>query len=216
MKIFNIIKTLYFWRYPGYITYINHKYVLPRIVANKGVQLGSNVSFLGIPIVSIEPGSSIKIGNNAVLCSKSEQTALGVNHPIVLRTLRKGALLEIGQGVRMSGTTVCAAKSVIIGDNTCLGANVHVVDTDFHSLDHKIRSSESDQDDATDASVEIGANVFVGMGSYILKGVSIGEGAIIGAGSVVARSIPAFAIAAGNPAKVLGGAPGHSLPDDGS
>jgi len=213
MNIFSkMIKFFFVWRYPGYITYIIHKYILPGIVANKGVQLGINVSFIGIPIVSIVPGSVIKIGNDAVLCSKSEQTALGVNHPIVLRTLRDGARLEIGQGVRMSGTTICAAMSVIIGDNTCLGANVHIVDTDFHSLDHTIRSSESDQDDATGANVEIGANVFVGMGSYILKGVSIGEGAIIGAGSVVAKSIPAFAIAAGNPARILGVVPGHCLP----
>jgi len=50
------------------------------------------------------------------------------------------------------------------------------------------------------------------MGSYILKGVSIGEGAIIGAGSVVIKSVPAFAIAAGNPAKVLSSIPGQSLP----
>jgi acetyltransferase-like isoleucine patch superfamily enzyme len=111
----------------------------------------------------------------------------------------------------MSGTTICAARSVIIGDNACFGANVTVADTDFHSLDHAIRSSESDFDFATDSSVEIGANVFIGMGCYILKGISIGEGAIIGAGSVVAKSIPAYAIAAGNPAKVLGVVPGHSL-----
>jgi len=212
--LLKVCKIFFVWRYPSYITYINHKYVLPKIVAHKGVQLGINVSFIGIPIVSIEPGSVIKIGNDAVLCSKAKQTALGVNHPIVLRTLREGALLEIGHGVRMSGTTICAARSVVIGDNTCLGANVTIADTDFHSLDHTIRSSESDQDFATDACVDIGANVFVGVGCYILKGVSIGEGAIIGAGSVVAKSIPAFVIAAGNPAKVLGAVPGHSLPDD--
>lgn len=211
MRLFNVVKILYFWRYPGYVRFINHKCILPRLVANRGVQLGSNVSFIGLPIVSIEAGSVIEIGNNAVLCSKSEQTALGVNHPVILRTLRKNAILKIGNGVRMSGTTICAAKSVIIGDKTCFGANVTVVDTDFHSLDPIIRSSESDMDFAIDTAVEIGQNVFLGMGCYVLKGVTIGEGSIIGAGSVVTKSIPSFTIAAGNPAKILGVIPGYNL-----
>ena len=37
----------------------------------------------------------------------------------------------------------------------------------------------------------------------MLGGVTIGEGAIIGAGSVVTKNIPAFSIAAGNPANVV-------------
>ncbi|WP_394330856.1 acyltransferase [Chryseobacterium gregarium] len=43
----------------------------------------------------------------------------------------------------------------------------------------------------------------IGIGSIILPGVVIGEGAIIGAGSVVTKSVPAWTIAAGNPAKVI-------------
>jgi acetyltransferase-like isoleucine patch superfamily enzyme len=37
----------------------------------------------------------------------------------------------------------------------------------------------------------------------ILKGVSIGNGAVIGAGSVVTKDVPEYAIAAGNPARVV-------------
>ena len=46
-------------------------------------------------------------------------------------------------------------------------------------------------------------SMLIGMGTIILPGVTIGEGAIIGAGSIVTRDIPAWSIAAGNPAKVL-------------
>jgi acetyltransferase-like isoleucine patch superfamily enzyme len=43
----------------------------------------------------------------------------------------------------------------------------------------------------------------VGSGSTILSRVTIGENAIVGAGSVVVKDVPANAIVAGNPARVL-------------
>lgn len=49
----------------------------------------------------------------------------------------------------------------------------------------------------------IGDDVWIGQNALICSGVHIGQGAIIGAGSVVTKSIPAYAIAVGNPARVL-------------
>lgn len=49
----------------------------------------------------------------------------------------------------------------------------------------------------------IGNDVWIGANTVILKGITIGNGAIIGAGSVVTKSIPPYAIAVGNPAKIL-------------
>ena len=43
----------------------------------------------------------------------------------------------------------------------------------------------------------------IGSNATILAGVTIGEGAIVGAGSVVTKDVPANAIVAGNPAKIL-------------
>ncbi len=51
--------------------------------------------------------------------------------------------------------------------------------------------------------VVIGSNVTLSSKSLILSGVTIGNGAVIGANSVVTKDIPAFAIAAGSPAKVI-------------
>lgn len=46
-------------------------------------------------------------------------------------------------------------------------------------------------------------DVWIGMNTLILSGVKIGKGAVIGAGSVVSKNIPPYAIAVGNPCKVI-------------
>lgn len=51
--------------------------------------------------------------------------------------------------------------------------------------------------------VNIGHDVWIGQNVLILSGVVIGTGAIVGAGSLVAKDIPPYAIAVGNPAKVI-------------
>jgi len=51
--------------------------------------------------------------------------------------------------------------------------------------------------------VVIGNDVWLGNGCTILSGVSIGDGAVIAANATVTKNIPAYAIAAGNPARVV-------------
>jgi acetyltransferase-like isoleucine patch superfamily enzyme len=56
---------------------------------------------------------------------------------------------------------------------------------------------------STKGDVVIGNDVWIGFGVTILSGATIGDGAAIGASSVVARDVPPYAIAAGNPAQVI-------------
>ena len=51
--------------------------------------------------------------------------------------------------------------------------------------------------------VTLGHDVWIGHGAVVLPGVSIGNGAAVSAGAIVTRDVPAFAVVAGNPARVL-------------
>ena len=51
--------------------------------------------------------------------------------------------------------------------------------------------------------VKIGAACWIGDYATILEGVEIGDGAIVGAGSVMTKSVPAYAIVVGNPARLI-------------
>lgn len=56
---------------------------------------------------------------------------------------------------------------------------------------------------ASRGGVAIGSDVWLGSAATILSGVTIGHGAVVAARAVVARDVPAYAIVAGNPARVI-------------
>ncbi|TCS37170.1 acyltransferase [Reinekea marinisedimentorum] len=202
MSIFNIAS--FFRRAWNKVITIYWNFIVPLRLKAIGVELGKNVTFYGMPIVTKEKGARICIGDNVTLCSDSRFTALGVNHPVILRAMRSGALLSIGNNSGLSGTTVCSAEKVSIGKECLIGANVVIADTDFHPIKPEGRRYNNDPDDIQVNPVNIGDNIFIGTNSIVLKGASIGENSIIGAGSLVRSDVPANEIWAGQPAKLIG------------
>lgn len=169
----------------------------------KGVRLGAGVGMNGLPIVTLAKASVIELGEKVVLCSESKSTDLGVSRPVILRTLRPGARISIGSNSGLSGTVICAAVEVVIGEECLFGANVTIVDTDFHAIKPQGRRYNLNPADIPAAPVIIADNVFIGAGAMILKGVSIGKNSVIGAGAIVTKDVPENVIAAGNPARVI-------------
>lgn len=87
-----------------------------------------------------------------------------------------------------------------IGDNVQIGPK-----TVIWGRDHGISKFELIRNQPhVKKPIIIGNDVWIGANVTILKGVNIGDGAVIGAGSVVTKDIPEYAIAVGNPAKVIG------------
>jgi acetyltransferase-like isoleucine patch superfamily enzyme len=171
----------------------------------QGVELGEGVRFYGMPIVGMAKGSRIRLGNRVALCSDSRFTALGVNHPVVLRTLRPGAEIIIGNDCGISGGSICAAICVELGNECLLGANVTIADTDFHAIKPDERRFNNKPQEIGVAPVKIEDNVFIGTGAVVLKGVRVGRNSVIGAGAVVSKDVPLDVVVAGNPAKILKG-----------
>ncbi|MCE2570529.1 acyltransferase [Motilimonas eburnea] len=113
----------------------------------------------------------------------------------------KPGSISIGNNVQLQGTAIVAYELVSIGNKVVFGPMVTIMDCSGHTLTGRGEAGEIAA--LKPKPVHIGDNVWVGANAMILKGVEIGDNAIIGAGSVVYESVPANAIALGNPAKVV-------------
>lgn len=90
---------------------------------------------------------------------------------------------------------------VKIGKYVNMGPEVVIYTQNHSSNDINIPMQNQGYDDIE--AVVIGDDVWLGRRVIILPGVKIGEGSIIGAGAVVAKDIPAFSVAVGNPVKIV-------------
>ena len=91
-------------------------------------------------------------------------------------------------------------EELVIGAGVLIGPHAYLCD-----YDHNIGLAQGSPIGGQSISrpVHIGDHVWIGAHAVILKGVTIGDGAVVGAGSVVTRDVPALAVVAGNPVRVL-------------
>lgn len=106
----------------------------------KGLKWYSDWRFYGLPCISIAgSGSSISIGRRFIACSEGRNNSLGVFQPVILKTVGRGATIRVGEDVGISGSTISAATSIIIGNHVLIGSGCLINDTDSHAVDPEAR-----------------------------------------------------------------------------
>lgn len=113
-------------------------------------------------------------------------------------TLRVGDHSHLGYQL-----DIAVGARVDIGSRVMIASRVALLGYDFHPLDPVRRANHEPPESGGAERITIGDDVWIGMNCIVLKGVTIGEGAVIGAGSLVTRDVPAWSLAAGQPARVL-------------
>ncbi len=148
--------------------------VAPDVVTGEGVRLAAFVNLYG--------------------CTIGDESRVGT-----FVEIQRGAV--IGKRCKIqSHSFIC--EGVEIGDEVFVGHGVIFIN------DRRPRATNDDgtlkgNDDWSCERTKVGARASIGSGATILCGVTIGEEALIGAGAVVTHDVPARAVVAGNPARLL-------------
>ena len=172
---------------------------------------GRNVIF-GQNVVLRHP-HKIRIGDNVVIDDNCLVDAKGdtnrgitigdgvfIGRNTILSCKDGDITIEAGANIGFN-CEIFSASQVTVGRDTLLAAYCYLIggDHDFSDPSQPVIAQGRKS-----AGVSLGAGAWLGAGAKILDGVTIGDGAIIGAASVVRSAVPAGAIAAGIPARIIG------------
>ena len=139
----------------------------------------------------IRIGTHTLIGPHVTLSAGMVPDQACVTDPVV----RIGDRCLLGRG---SG--VVGHLSIEIEDDVWTGHNVYITDQNHDYADLDVPISRQVMPERP---VRIGAGSWLGHGTVVLPGAQIGRHVVIGANSVVRGEIPAYCVAAGNPARVV-------------
>ena len=144
----------------------------------------------------VKLGEGVKLSHfiNLYGCEVGDNTKIGA-----FVEVQKNA--RIGKNCKISSHTfVC--EGVTIEDNVFVGHGVVFINDSYPRATTLNGDLQTEQDWTVEPTlVRKGASI--GSGATVLANVTIGEHALVGAGSVVTRDVPAFAVVAGNPARIL-------------
>ena len=121
---------------------------------------------------------------------------------------RIGTFVEVQRGASIgarckiqSHTFVC--DGVEIGDEVFVGHGVMFINDLYPGATNEDGSLQTEADWKV-VETRIKSRASIGSNATIMGGVTIGEHALVGAGAVVTRDVPAYAIVAGVPARLVG------------
>ena len=112
-----------------------------------------------------------------------------------IRLMPDSKLIIKGSGFINENVQITCGDTIEIGSGCFIARDVIIRSHDAHSI---VKDGYQ-----ASAPIKIGDHVWIGQRAMILKGVTIGDGAVIAAGAVVTKNVPAHAVVAGVPAKVI-------------
>ena len=156
--------------------------------------------------VGISINSKIRISKTGAQISLGKSCYIAHGTILIAESMGDSAsnvLLKIGAGSAINEycNIRAAGASIYIGSNTIIAEFVTLISSNY-IIDKDIEPSSAGWD-LSNSGIVVGDGVWIGANSVILPGVTIGDRAVIGAGAIVTKDVPAFAIAVGNPAKIL-------------
>ncbi|MBK5307383.1 MAG: acyltransferase [Frankiaceae bacterium] len=186
-----------------------------RVLARRSIWVGSDTVIEGAERIRVSPGGALRVGLGSFgLTCEGDTSVIRVREGASLHcegvvSLQRGVRIVVDSGrlsighetnVNGLGTKILVADSITIGAGCTFSWDVQLLDNDFHAMTvGGVRQPSA-------APIVIGDRVWVGTRAIVLKGVTIGDGAIVAAGAVVTKDVPAHAVVAGMPAKVIGSA----------
>ena len=144
----------------------------------------------------VKLGANVRLSKfiNLYGCEIGDETKIGA-----FVEIQKNA--KVGSRCKVSSHTfIC--EGVTIEDNVFIGHGVMFTNDSYPRATTESGGLQTEADWKVETTV-VKKGASIGTGATILPNVSIGENAIVGAGSVITRDVPANAVVAGNPAKVL-------------
>lgn len=139
---------------------------------------------------------SLQLGANsrvAQFCVVSKHAQIGIDANIGSHCLIENDV-EIGDRVTIK-SGVLVSDGAKLGNGIFIGPNVTFASAQYSK-------SQSHASERTKTIIE--DEVSIGGGATLVAGITIGKGALVAAGSVVTKSVPAYTIVKGNPARVSG------------
>ncbi|GAA3941326.1 acyltransferase [Litoribacillus peritrichatus] len=160
--------------------------VQARISTLETVEFGLDCFIAPTAHLFAERGRTITIGNRSTIAAN-----VFIHGPASL-----GKNVAINHSVSMDG----GSSGISIGDNSRIACQCT-----FFAFNHGLAPDLLVREQAVSSKgITIGEDVWVGANSSVVDGVHIHNHAVIGMGAVVTQDIPEYAIAVGNPARVIG------------
>jgi putative colanic acid biosynthesis acetyltransferase WcaF len=132
------------------------------------------------------------------------------------RFLARAFGAKVGAGVHIyPGARIWAPWNLMMGDRSCLANGVgcyNVAQIDIRedvviSQDSYLCTASHDYQDRAFpllvAPIVIEPRAWIAAGAFLSPGVTVHRGAVVGARAVVTSSVPAWAVVAGNPARIV-------------